>query len=152
MLTYLGMTMPMAVIALVTWFCHPFRGNRAEVAVSRVGFKELIFMLGLTAAVTAAFWFILDFFNTAQLALSTVSVATSFAAAYLTFRRSPYFALAYAMNDVVLIALWAIASRADISCISVIVCFLAFLANDIYGFVSWKRMEKKQGALVRKAQ
>lgn len=146
MITYLGMTMPMAAVALVTWFCHPFRGNRAEVTVSRIGFREFLFMLALTAVVTAIFRFILKYFNTAELPLSTLSVATSFAAAYLTFRRSPYFALAYAMNDVVLIALWIIAGTADPRCVSVIVCFMAFLANDIYGFVSWRRMEKRQSA------
>ncbi len=147
MITYLGMTMPMAVIALVTWFCHPFRGNRAEVTVNRVGKREVVFMCVLTAAVTVLFYFILAYFNTANLLPSTLSVTTSFIAAYLTFRRSPYFALAYAANDIVLIILWVLASFSDIRYVSVIVCFLAFLANDIYGFVSWRKMEKRQNAL-----
>ena len=65
-------------------------------------------------------------------------------AVYLTFRRSPYFALAYAMNDIVLIVLWVLASVLDIRYISVVVCFVAFLFNDIYGFISWHRMKKRQ--------
>ena len=77
---------------------------------------------------------------------STVSVATSFAAAYLTFKRSPYFALVYAANDVVLIVLWVLASLADIHYLSVVVCFVAFLFNDLYGFVSWQRMKARQKA------
>ena len=32
----------------------------------------------------------------------------------------------------------------DFSYISVIVCFTAFLVNDIYGFLSWRSMEKRQ--------
>lgn len=71
-------------------------------------------------------------------------MATSFLAVYLTFRRSPYFALAYAANDVVLIILWTLAAREDISYLSVIICFVLFLVNDLYGYVSWKRMEKRQ--------
>ncbi|MBQ1984910.1 MAG: nicotinamide mononucleotide transporter [Clostridia bacterium] len=63
---------------------------------------------------------------------------------YLTFRRSPYFALAYATNDIVLIVLWVMASMQNQSYISVVVCFAAFLANVIYGFVSWRKMEKRQ--------
>ena len=75
---------------------------------------------------------------------STLSVSTSFIAAYLTFRRSPYFALAYAANDVVLIILWTMASFIKTSYISVVICFVVFLINDLYGFVSWLKMEKRQ--------
>jgi hypothetical protein len=73
-------------------------------------------------------------------------VATSFGAVYLTFRRCPYFALVYAANDLVLILLWSLAAMTDRSYVSVILCFIVFLVNDVYGFISWKRMEKKQSA------
>jgi nicotinamide riboside transporter PnuC len=98
----------------------------------------------VTAIVTVVFYFVLAFFHTSNLLPSTLSVTTSFVAAYLTFRRSPYFALAYATNDIVLILLWILASMHDRSYISVVVCFVAFLANDIYGFVNWKKIEKSQ--------
>jgi nicotinamide riboside transporter PnuC len=75
---------------------------------------------------------------------STLSVTTSFIAVYLTFRRSPYFAVAYAANDVILVILWILASFSDVRYISVAVCFVAFLFNDIYGFISWKKMKKRQ--------
>ncbi|MBR4033289.1 MAG: nicotinamide mononucleotide transporter, partial [Clostridia bacterium] len=144
MLTYLGMTCPMAVFALISWLRNPYNGNKSEVRVNRIGRKEVIFMLILSAAVTLIFYFILKFFNTANLLPSTLSVTTSFIAVYLSFRRSPYFALAYAANDVVLIILWVIASFHDPSYVSVVVCFVTFLINDLYGFISWRRMEKRQ--------
>lgn len=144
MLTYLGMTCPMAVFALISWLRNPYNGNKSEVRVNRIGRKEVIFMLILSAIVTLIFYFILKFFNTANLLPSTLSVTTSFIAVYLSFRRSPYFALAYAANDVVLIILWVIASFHDPSYVSVVVCFVTFLINDLYGFISWRRMEKRQ--------
>ena len=144
MITYLGMTGPMALFALISWLRNPFKGNHAEVAVNRLENKELVRMYVLTAVVTFGFYFILDYFNTANMIPSTLSVTTSFIAVYLTFRRSPYFALAYAANDVVLIVLWILAAREDISYLSVIICFVMFLVNDLYGFISWKRMEKRQ--------
>ena len=98
----------------------------------------------ISAVVTIIFYFILEHFNTANIVPSTISVTTSFLAVYLTFRRSPYFALAYAMNDVVLIVLWILASITDISYLSVVICFVVFFVNDMYGFISWKRMEKRQ--------
>ena len=144
MITYLGMTAPMALFAFVSWLRNPYNGNHAEVAVNRLKKLELVLMSVLTAGVTYGFYFILDYFGTANMIPSTLSVATSFIAVYLTFRRSPYFALAYAANDVVLIVLWTLAAVEDISYVSVIICFVMFLVNDLYGFVSWKRMEKWQ--------
>lgn len=146
MITYLGMTGPMALFALISWLRNPYNGNHAEVAVNQLENKELAFLYVLTALVTFGFYFILDHFNTANMIPSTLSVTTSFIAVYLTFRRSPYFALAYAANDVVLIVLWTLAAVEDISYLSVIICFVMFLVNDLYGFVSWKRMEKRQMA------
>lgn len=144
MATYLGMTMPMAIIALVSWLRNPYKGNRAEVKVNTISKKETWFMWMLTILITIFFYFLLDYLGTANLVPSTISVTTSFLAVYLTFKRSPYFALAYAANDVILIILWAMASLCDTRYISVVVCFLAFLVNDIYGFVSWHKMEIRQ--------
>ena len=132
MITYLGMTAPMAVFAL------------AEVKVNRLKKKEIVFMFLLTAVITFIFYFILAAFNTANLIPSTISVATSFLAVYLTFRRSAFYAAAYAANDVVLIILWIMATLSNITYLSVAICFIIFLINDVYGFISWSKMQKRQ--------
>ena len=144
MITYLGMTMPMAAFALISWLKNPYNGNKSEVKVNTISKREHFLMWILTITVTAAFYFILEHFNTQNIIPSTLSVTTSFVAVYLTFRRSPYFALAYAANDIILIVLWILASLSDIRYISVVVCFIAFLFNDIYGFISWQKMKKRQ--------
>lgn len=146
MMTYLGMTAPMAVFACISWLRNPYNGNHAEVKVNRISKKEVVFMFVLTALVTLGFYYILEAFNTANILPSTISVTTSFLAVYLTFRRSPYYAMAYAANDVVLIILWTLASIEDISYLSVLICFAVFLANDIYGFISWQRMHVRQSS------
>ena len=144
MITYLGMTMPMAVFSLIAWLRNPYNGNRAEVRVNSISRKEAVFMWVITGLVTLVFYYILRFFNTANIVPSTLSVTTSFLAVYLTFRRSPYFAVAYAANDVILIVLWVMASIYDIRYISVVVCFVAFFINDIYGYISWQKMKIRQ--------
>lgn len=149
MMTYLGMSLPMAVFSLVSWLKNPFNENKSEVRVNKITRKEVVFMSALTLVVTVVFYFILEYFNTANLIPSTFSVSTSFLAAYLTLRRSPYFALAYASNDIVLIILWVLASLNDISYISVIICFVVFLVNDLYGFISWLRMMKRQEKAIK---
>lgn len=144
MITYLGMTMPMAVFALISWLRNPYKGNKAVVKVNTISKAETVWMWVGTALVTAVFYFILAHFHTANIIPSTLSVTTSFVAVYLTFRRSPLFPLAYASNDVVLIVLWVLASVSDIRYISVVVCFVAFLVNDIYGYLSWQKMKVRQ--------
>ena len=145
MLTYMGMTLPMSVFSLVTWLKNPYKDNKVEVKVNKLKRKDIRLMLICTAVVTIAFYFILKHFNTANLLPSTVSVTTSFIAAFLTFKRSPFFALGYATNDIVLIVLWILATKEDISYISVVVCFFVFLFNDLYGFLNWLKMQKRQG-------
>ena len=146
MITYLGMTAPMALFSLISWLRHPFKGQKSQVQVAAMRGRDWALALLLTLGVTVIFYFILRALGTANLIPITISVTTSFLAAYLTWRRSPYFALIYAANDVVLLVLWTLASFSDVSYISVVVCFAAFLVNDLYGFVSWKRMQKRQRA------
>ena len=143
MVTYLGMTAPMALLALITWLRNPYRDSQ-EVAVRRLSHRETAVMLALTAAVTALFYFILRALGNAALAVSTLSVTTSFLASYLTALRSPYYALCYAMNDVVLIVLWVISSLADPSGVPMVACFSMFFLNDMYGFFNWRRMARRQ--------
>lgn len=144
MFTYLGMTAPMAVISLISWLKNPYQDSKSEVQVNRLKHSEIVFAFALSAVVMVVFYFILKAFNTANLLISTLSVFTSFLAVYLTFRRSSYYALAYATNDIVLIIMWSLAIIKDISYISVVICFVMFLANDLYGFYNWNRMYRRQ--------
>ena len=144
MLTYLCMTMPMAIFALISWLKNPYQENKAEVKVNRLKKGEPVFMWIATAIITLIFYFILSAFQTKNIIPSTISVTTSFLAVYLTFRRNPFYAIGYAANDIVLIVLWILATIENTSYLSVVVCFVTFLANDIYGFISWQKMAKKQ--------
>lgn len=146
MLTYIFMSLPMAIVSLVSWIKNPYKGNKSEVTVSKLTKKDLPVMCIAAVLVTFVFYFILKYLNTANLLPSTISVTTSFAAAFLSFKRSPYYAIGYAANDVVLIVLWTLATIENITYVSVIICFIVFLANDIYGFVNWRKMGKRQTA------
>lgn len=142
MLTYVGMTLPMSIFSLVSWLLNPH--SKREVKVNKIKKAEMVAALFLSAVVTVIFYFILKHFNTENLFFSTLSVTTSFLAVYLTFRRSAFFALAYALNDVVLIVLWVFAAIENISYLSVIICFVVFLVNDLYGFINWIKMYNRQ--------
>lgn len=143
MITYLGMSAPIAIISAISWFRNPYK-NTKEVRVASINSKKLLILLLLTIAVTLAFYFILGALGTANLVISTLSIATSFFAASLTVLRSPYYALGYSLNDIVLVILWSIATVSDVSNLPMLACFVVFFANDIYGFISWKRMQQRQ--------
>ena len=146
-ITYIGMSMPMAVVSMISWLKHPYQGNHAEVEVHRISRKEIIMASLPSVVVTIGFYFILQYFKTENLLFSTFSVTTSFLAVSLLFLRSAYFSLAYALNDMILMILWGLAALKDSSYSSVLICFGVFLINDIYCFISWKQMEQKQDIL-----
>ena len=59
MITYLGMTAPMAVVAVISWIKNPYENNKEEVKVHSVSKKEVLVMVFYTIAVTMVFYFIL---------------------------------------------------------------------------------------------
>lgn len=144
MITYLGMSLPMALWSIYTWIRNPSSENNAEVKINKLNAKNYILLIASGVAVTVGFYFLLKFFDTPNLIFSTLSIMTSFFAAALTMLRSSYFAMWYAMNDVILIVLWVLAAMNNPIYIPVIVNFAVFLFHDLYGFYSWKKREKKQ--------
>ena len=144
MMTYLGMSLPMAVWSMITWVKNPSSSGRNEVAVRKLTAKQFAAVFVLAAVVTAAFYFLLAWLDTPNIVFSTVSVTTSFLAASLTMLRSSYYALGYAANDLVLIILWSLAAAKDPSYIPVIINFAIFFFNDMYGFICWKKREREQ--------
>jgi nicotinamide mononucleotide transporter PnuC len=137
------MTSPMAIMATIEWYKNPYKKTK-EVKVNKVSKRQISVMLILAVCVTMIFYFFLRAIGNANLFFSTLSITTSFVASYLTYLRSPYYALAYSLNDIVLIVLWILASVENVAYIPMIFCFVMFLVNDIYGFLNWKKMMIKQ--------
>lgn len=143
MITYLCMTAPIALMAVVSWIKHPYKGSR-EVEVGSLSKGQRVFMWISAALVTAAFYFILTLLGNENIVFSTISVTTSYIASFLTFFRSPYYAIGYSANDIVLIVLWVLATIENFSYFPMVLCFIMFLFNDLYGFYNWQRIKKRQ--------
>lgn len=143
MITYVFMSLPMAIASTVSWLKNPHKGSK-EVQIGSPTKKQFAVMWIFTVIVTVIFYFILKAFNTQNLLISIISVTTSFLAVYLTYLRSPLYACAYGANDIVLIILWVLASFTNISYLPMVFCFVMFFANDFYGFLNWQKMRKRQ--------
>lgn len=146
MITYLGMTLPMAIWSTITWAKNPSKENGNEVAIQKLTRKMIVLLALFCAVVTLGFYALLRALHTPNLVFSTISITTSFLAASLTMLRSSYYALGYAANDVVLIVLWVLASMENPGYVPVVVNFCIFLFSDLYGFISWKKRERNQFA------
>ena len=141
-ISYVFMTGGIALISTISWIRNPY--SEKQVRIGTVSPRAKIILPFATVAATVVFYFILKWLGTSKLLFSTISIATSFFASALTVLRSPLYAAAYCLNDIVLIILWAIASAADPVAMPMIICFSMFLINDIYGFVNWTRIKKNQ--------
>ena len=144
MITYMFMTAPIAAMSVYTWIRHPEEKGKREVSIARLSLKKTIMLCITAVIVTVIFYFILRYFNNANLFFSTISITTSFLASALMLFRSSAYALAYGANDIILIILWVIASLEDTAYLPMVMCFAMFLANDIYGFYSWQKRKKLQ--------
>lgn len=140
--TYLGMATPSAFITALAWMKNQY--NDTQVAVAEVKKRGWIILTAITVLVTAVFYFILEALNTPNLFFSTVSVTTSFLAAGLMFLRSRHYAVGYMSNDMILVILWILATIEEISYLPMVINFSIFFINDLYGFISWSKMEKNQ--------
>lgn len=124
MITYVGMTGPIAALSVVTWLRNPY--SEREVKVSHMNLKKWVLLTLSAIAVTWLFYYILRYFDTPNLFFSTISITTSFAAATLTMLRSPYYAVFYSLNDIILIILWVLATLETPSYYTMILCFVVF--------------------------
>ena len=143
MVTYLGMYMPMCAVTFLSWLRHPGRSRR-EVRTRRLRLGEWCLLAVLTAGVAVAFYFILVALDTANPIPGAIAVGTGFMACYLSCRRRPLYALVYAVNDVVLVVLWTLATMVDESYLCVTVCFGVFCINDAYAYFNWTYMHRAQ--------
>lgn len=132
-----------SVVLIVGSFCAFDRENFLTLAASLIGVTSLIF----NAKGNPFGQVLMVLFS---LLYGIISYMFSYYGEMLTYlgmtMPMAVFALGYTANDVVLIVLWVLASLADARYVSVVVCFAAFLVNDLYGFVSWQKMKKRQRA------
>ena len=79
MITYLGMTAPIAILTAISWAKHPYKGTKV-VEIDSLKKHQVISMVLLSIFVTAIFYFILSALGNENIFFSTVSVTTSFIA------------------------------------------------------------------------
>lgn len=143
-LIYVFLMMPLHITTIISWLKNKSNKDSNVVSVNKLNRKEYMVLGLVTVLITFMFYYILKLLDTNELMISTISLTASLVASYLMLRRSSNYAIAFVINDVVLITLWGIACVNDIALLPMVVTFMVFFVNDIYGFISWKKREKEQ--------
>ena len=151
MITYLGKALPASLFVMVIWLRHPFKEDDPQIEITDLTIRKTLIVAFLAPIVTGVFYLVLKAFDTPNLIVSTLSITTSFVAASFMFLRSPYYAVFFGFNDIVLIILWTLAAMDDITYLPMVVLFSTFLLNDAYGFISWTRIRTHQTNLREKS-
>lgn len=149
---YLFLMMPINIMTIISWLKNKSKENENIVTVNKLSKKEYIYLSIITIISTIGFYFLLKILNTNELIISTISLITSIIASYLMFRRCSNYAIAYIINDIILITLWTLTIKNNgFTYLPMIITFIVFFINDIYGFINWKTREKKQTINNKKA-
>ena len=134
---------PLAIIGVIEWAKNQYQDTNV-VTITKMSKKDYILASTITIVMTTIAFFVLRALNTQSLIVSTISIATSTMAGYFSIKRSPLYAICYFLNDSVLIIMWSIEANLSISSLPMVISFITFVINDLYGFINWLRLRKKQ--------
>lgn len=140
----LALMAPLEIVSIVSWLTHRYGKKGEQVQINHVNGMEIVFAVLGSALLSFGFYFLLRHWNTNNLLVSTLSIFTSALGAYFQIRRSRLYALSYGANDLILILLWTLMCLEDIHFLPMVVYSVSFLANDIYGFINWTRIQRRQ--------
>lgn len=137
-------TIPMCALSLYTWIRN-LNKQEQVINISNMKWKEVLISALCVAGVSVGLYFVLRAFNTANLEVSTLSMAISIFASYLFIRRNEYNFVFYIIANFVGLALWIlIIIQSDISQIPTAVSYIVFNIYNVYGVVNWARLKRKQ--------
>lgn len=141
---YLLIMFPMAIMGIISWMKH--KSDKTDtVEVNEIKAKEWGRLVVVSIIAFVGLYYLLRFFDTSQLIVSTFSMVISMLAVYLLVRRSKYSFLFYILNDIILIILWALPVIAgEFLLIPMMIGPIALLISDTYGTINWGKMEKEQ--------
>ena len=140
-LIYIFIMLPLFVGGIISWIKNV---NRETDTVNKNELKRVEWIvLTIVASITfIGLYYLLKYFNTSQLFISTLSMVTSLFATYLVARRSKYGFLFYMGNDIIMLILWGLpVVLGNLTLIPMMVNPIINFINDTYGWRSWNKRE-----------
>lgn len=136
---YACMILPMYVIGIYTWTKNKDKKTE-EVKQNDISMQEWIALLVVNIILFVGLYFLLKYFNTSQLIVSTLSMNINLSATYLLTRRSKYSFIFYLINAFILLTLWGLpVLNGNILLLPMVFDALLLIANNIYGTIKWMK-------------
>ena len=142
-LIYIFIMLPLFVSGIISWIKNVDKETNI-VNENELSKKEWIILTTISIILFIGLYYLLKYFNTSQLFVSTLSMVTSLFATYLVARRSKYGFLFYIGNDIILFILWGMpVIYGQLILIPMLISPLIYFINDSYGWISWNRRAEK---------
>lgn len=142
---YIFIMLPLFISGIISWIKN-LNKETNTVNENTLHKKEWIILTIVSIVLFVILYYLLKYFNTNQLLVSTLSLVTSLFATYLVARRSKYGFLFYIGNDIILFILWGgQIIKGDFALIPILVNPIINFINDSYAWKSWNKREKEGG-------
>lgn len=142
---YIFIMLPLFISGIISWIKN-LNTETNTVNENTLHKKEWIILTIVSIVLFVILYYLLKYFNTNQLLVSTLSLVTSLFATYLVARRSKYGFLFYIGNDIILFILWGgQIIKGDFALIPILVNPIINFINDSYAWKSWNKREKEGG-------
>ena len=136
----------MDIIWIISWIRHK-NIETNFVKINHIKRKEWMIAAILFLFLFVWMYYLLKFFNTNELIISTISVVLTLYAVYFLIRRSKYSFVFYLFCDITLILLWGIyVFRGNVELVPILLNSIILFVNDSYAFFNWRKVEKLQKA------
>lgn len=136
----------MDIIWVISWIHHK-NIETNFVKINNIKRKEWTIAAFVFLFLLVWMYYLLKFFNTNELIISTISVVLTLYALYFLVRRSKHSLVFYLFCDVTLILLWGIyVFQGNIELVPIFLNSIILFVNDSYGVYNRRKVEKLQEA------
>ena len=143
-LIYIFIMLPLFISGIISWIRN-VNEETNTVEKNDLTKKEWMILTIISIGLFIGLYYLLKYFNTSQLFVSTLSMVTSLFATYLVARRSKYGFLFYIGNDIILFILWGIpVIQGELVLIPMLFNPIINFVNDSYAWFSWNKRGKNE--------
>ncbi len=133
---------PMNFVGFYLWSRHKDEES-GDVEGKCLTTKQIIILLIAVAAIVAAYWQILSHIGGQLALIDAMSTVFSVVALIMQVARYAEQWLLWIIVNVVSVIMWVLLIGKDTSAITMVVMWVAYLFNSVYGYYNWKKMAAK---------
>lgn len=133
---------PMNFIGFYLWSRHKDEKS-GEVEGKALTPKQIVILLAATAVIVIIYWKILTHLGGQLALIDAMSTVFSVIALIMQVARYAEQWLLWIIVNIVSVIMWILLIGKDSSAVTMVVMWIAYLFNSIYGYYNWKKLAAK---------